>query len=112
VADDVQFPAAAVRQHAAGVDGIADAVRLARSAVHETSMDTQAYGQLCQFLPGLLSPLFALATGALGDAGESLQEAADNLRAAAAGTTATDQDAARRLMAAGGHPGPLPELRL
>ncbi|SNY69386.1 type VII secretion target [Paractinoplanes atraurantiacus] len=107
--DQVRFPAPAVHRHAGTVDGVADALRTARSAVHEVSMDTQAYGQLCQFLPGLLSPIFSLAVGALGDAGEALRETADNLRAAAADTAATDGSAARTIKAA---TGPLPELPL
>jgi len=106
---EVRFPAAAVQQHAGSVDGIADAVRQARSAVHEVTMDTQAYGQLCQFLPALLSPIFGLAIGALGEAGEALRETATNLRAVAASTVATDESAARTVRAAGG---PLPELPL
>ncbi|XVU22752.1 type VII secretion target [Actinoplanes sp. CA-054009] len=107
--DQVRFPAAAVHGHAGTVDGVADAVRTARSAVHEVTMDTQAYGQLCQFLPGLLSPIFSLAVGALGNADDALRETADNLRAAAADTAAADDSAARIIQAA---PGPLPELPL
>jgi hypothetical protein len=103
---EVQFPAAAVQQHAGSVDGIADAVGQARSAVHEVTMDNQAYGQLCQFLPGLLSPVFALAIGALDDAGDSLRETATNLRTVVSTTTATDESAAYRVRAT------LPELPL
>ncbi|MEU8819811.1 type VII secretion target [Actinoplanes sp. NPDC048796] len=107
--DQVRFPAPAVHQHAASVEGIADSVRTARSAVHEVSMDTQAYGQLCQFLPGLLSPIFSLAVDALGDADGALRETAENLRAVAAGFAATDDSAARAIQAAAG---PLLELPL
>jgi uncharacterized protein YukE len=107
--DQMQFPAAAVRRHATGVEEIADAVRQARSAVHEVTMDSQAYGQLCQFLPGLLSPVFVLAVGALDDADEALRETATNLRAAADSTTTTDEQAGGRVRAAAG---PLPELPL
>lgn len=108
-ADGLEFPAAAVRQHATSVDGIADAVRQARSAVHEVTMDGQAYGQLCQFLPGLLSPIFALAIGALDDADDSLRETADALRGVVADTAAADERAERGVTTAGG---PLPELPL
>jgi hypothetical protein len=69
----VQFPIALVQQHAGTVDRVSDAVQLARSAVHEVTMDTQAYGQLCQFLPALLSPVFALAVDALYTTVDSLQ---------------------------------------
>ncbi|WP_203840575.1 hypothetical protein [Winogradskya humida] len=75
-------------------------------------MDTQAYGQLCQFLPGLLSPIFAIAIGAFDDADDSLRETADKLRAVVAGTTSTDDLTSQNVRAAGGGPGPLPELPL
>jgi len=101
--EEIQFPADAVRGHAGSVDGIADAVRQGRSAVHEVTMDTQAYGQLCQFLPTLLSPIFALAIGALDDAEDALRETADNLRAVVSSTTATDESAAHGVRAAGKH---------
>jgi hypothetical protein len=74
----LQFPPAEIRRHAGSVDGIADAVQTARGAVHEVTMDTQAYGQLCQFLPTILSPIFSLATGALNEAEDSLRENADS----------------------------------
>ena len=109
MADEVRFPAAAVQQHAGSVDGVADAVELARSAVHQVTMDTQAYGQLCQFLPGLLSPIFSLAVGALGDADDALRETATNLQAVVARTTATDETAAGRVTATTAS---LPELPL
>jgi hypothetical protein len=110
--DELQFPADAVHRHAGSVDGIADAVRQARSAVHEVTMDTQAYGQLCQFLPTLLSPIFALAIEALDDSGEALRETAGNLRAVVSSTTTTDGSAGRHVTAAGRTPGPLLDLPL
>jgi hypothetical protein len=107
--DEVRFPAAAVQQHAGSVDGIADAVRLARSAVHEVAMDSQAYGQLCQFLPGLLSPIFALGIGALADADDALRETASNLRVVTGSMTATDESVSGAVRAAAGS---LPDLPL
>ncbi|WP_436528890.1 hypothetical protein [Actinoplanes sp. HUAS TT8] len=96
-----QFPVGDVRRHADSTDVVADAVELARTAVREVTMDTQAYGQLCQFLPGLLSPIFALAAGALTETGESLRETAFNLRAAVAGVTDIDTTAADGIRHAG-----------
>ncbi|WP_326549768.1 hypothetical protein [Micromonospora sp. NBC_01813] len=84
------FPADDVHRHSNSVDALADTVDQARAAVHEVTMDTQAYGQLCQFLPGLLSPIFLLAVDALAETGESLRETATNLRSAVSATTATD----------------------
>jgi len=105
----LQFPPAEIRRHAGSVDQIADAVQTARGAVHEITMDTQAYGQLCQFLPAILSPIFSLATAALKDSEDSLRETADKLRSTAGETTATDESAGRRIRASGA---PLPELPL
>src|SRR5690348_6106107 len=95
----LQFPPAEIRRHAGSVDRIADAVQAARGAVHEVTMDTQAYGQLCQFLPSILSPMISLATGALNDAEDSLRETAEKLRSTVNEATATDEWARRRLRA-------------
>jgi hypothetical protein len=86
----VEFPIGLVRQHAGTVDNVADAVQTARSAVHEVTMDTQAYGQLCQFLPVLLSPVFGLALDALQESMSALHETAGKLRTAAGSTESTD----------------------
>jgi hypothetical protein len=86
----VQFPVAIVQKHAGTVDNVAGAMEMAKGAVHEVTMDTQAYGQLCQFLPALLSPVFMLATDALTESISSLQETAQNLRTAATNTHTTD----------------------
>ena len=88
----VEFPISLVTQHAGTVDAVADAVSTARSAVHEVTMDTQAYGLLCQFLPALLSPVFGLALDALHESIGSLQETADKLRMAASNTEVTDTE--------------------
>jgi hypothetical protein len=107
-AEGVRFPVEAVRQHAGSVQQVADAVGHARAAVHEVTMDTGAYGVLCQFLPGLLAPVFAAAVSALTESGAALHETALGLRAVADSTQATDEGNARRVSAAG----PLPELPL
>jgi len=108
--DVVQFPAAAVRAHAASVDAIAADVEQARGAVRAVTMDVGAYGILCQFLPALLSPVFALAAEALGGSAEALHDTATNLRSTADQTAGTDQASARRITAAG--PSAEPALRL
>ena len=100
-ADQVQFPVPQVERHAASVDAIADSVAQARAAVTEVTMSSQAYGQLCQFLPGLLSPLFDQAVSAMTDATDSLRGTADSLRAAAASAAATDAAAGERVTTAG-----------
>jgi hypothetical protein len=106
--EGVQFPVAAVRAHAGTVDGVAASVEQARSAVHQVTMDTGAYGKLCQFLPGLLAPVFGQAVDAMNGSIEALHETAAGLRAVADSTQSTDATGARRITAAG----PLPELPL
>jgi hypothetical protein len=111
-ADGVQFPIAAVRQHAGTVDAVADAVGQARGAVRQVTMDTGAYGQLCQFLPALLTPVFGLAVAAMNGSVDALHETAAGLRAAAGDTEATDEAGGRRVAAAGAPLKRLPELPL
>jgi excreted virulence factor EspC (type VII ESX diderm) len=97
----VQFPADSVRRHAATVDAIAADVEQARGAAGEVTMDTQAYGILCQFLPGLLMPVFAVAVTTLDGSADGLHETAADLRATADQMDSTDQVGARRITAAG-----------
>jgi hypothetical protein len=108
----VQFPADSVRQHAATVDVIAADVEQARSAAGEVTMDTQAYGMLCQFLPGLLMPVFAVAGTSLGGSADALHETAADLRVTAGQMDSTDQGSARRVTAAGPSAPPAIELPL
>ena len=98
----MRFPVEMVRQHAGTVDRVSAGMEQARSAVREITMDTQAYGQLCQFLPGLLNPVFDMAVEALRDSVDALQETATRLRTAATGAGNTDAAGAQRLLAAGG----------
>lgn len=97
----VEFPADAVLRHADAVSGVSDEMAQARAAVDQVVMDSQAYGQLCQFLPALLSPLFGDATEVMNDAVEALGETALKLRATASTMTATDDRSAGNLRAAG-----------
>ncbi|MEV6596383.1 type VII secretion target [Actinoplanes sp. NPDC051346] len=97
----VQFPIDQVHSHAGAVEQVAEAMGTARSAVHEVTMDSQAYGQLCQFLPTLLTPIFDLGADALSGSVEALRETAANLRGAAADARNTDVRNARTIDAAG-----------
>jgi hypothetical protein len=67
-------------------------------------MDSQAYGQLCQFLPGLLSPVFGSAVEVMNNAVDALEETALKLRATTADMEAADVGSAGRLDSSG--PGP------
>ena len=102
----VEFPIPLVQRHAGTVDNVADAVSTARSAVHEVTMDTQAYGLLCHFLPALLSPVFGMALDALHESIGALEETADKLRSAASSTAGTDSERATAIAAVpAAHPG-------
>jgi hypothetical protein len=111
-ADVIQFPADLVRQHAGTVDRVSEAMEVARSAVHEVTMDTGAYGQLCQFLPAILSPVFGMGVDALYGSVDSLQETAAKLRIAASSTHGTDTGSGQRITAAGNEHRPRIELPL
>ena len=93
----VEFPAESVLRHAASVGAASDQMAQARSAVREVTIDSQAYGQLCQFLPGLLSPLFGSAVEVMNDAVDALGETALKLRETAAAMESTDVASARGL---------------
>ncbi|GAA1643115.1 type VII secretion target [Actinoplanes couchii] len=97
----MRFPPEVVRQHAAAVGEVAERMAAARSAVREVSMDRQAYGELCQFLPGLLEPLFGGAVDVMNGAVDALSETALKLRVIAATIEATDVDNADRLTETG-----------
>lgn len=86
----VQFPIAVVQKHAGTVDNVASAMDMAKGAIHEVTMSTEAYGQLCQFLPAILSPIFMIANSALAESVTSLEETAQKLRTAATSTQTTD----------------------
>jgi uncharacterized protein YukE len=98
----VEFPAEAVRQHAVAVNEAAEQMTQARAAVSEVAMDSRAYGQLCQFLPGLLSPLFDNAVDVMTEAVDALDETAAKLRSTVAAMEATDAGSARQLHDAAG----------
>jgi hypothetical protein len=98
----IAFPADSVRRHAGAVAAACDQMAQTQSAVREVTMDSQAYGRLCQFLPGLLSPLFGVAAGVLGDARGALDETASQLRTTADAMDVTDAGSARRVDGAGG----------
>jgi hypothetical protein len=80
VSEGVRFPADSVLEHAVTVNDASERMDQARSAVGQVVMDSQAYGRLCEFSPGLLSPLFGNAVEVINDAVEALSETALKLR--------------------------------
>jgi hypothetical protein len=100
-ADHVQFPVHLVERHAGTVERVSDAMQTARAAVHEVTMDTSAYGELCQFLPAILSPVFGLGADALHSSVGALHETATKLRTTAEATHGTDVASGDRVAKAG-----------
>ncbi|GIJ27413.1 hypothetical protein Vqi01_25750 [Micromonospora qiuiae] len=98
----MRMSAAGVVRHAAAVDDAADRMQTARSAAAQVHMGTEAYGQICAFLPRLIDPLGNRTVAALDEAATALRETATNLREAAAATESTDQSSARRVLGAAG----------
>jgi hypothetical protein len=99
--DEVRFPGGRVERHADSVERVGDAMEAARSAVHDVVLDSGAYGQLCQFLPAILSPVFGMGADALYKTVDVLQETAASLRVTAASMSATDEASGRRITEAG-----------
>lgn len=100
-ADGVQLPVDTVRQHATAADAAAHAVQQARAAIDQVTIGSQAYGQLCHFLPAALSVVFDSAVVALNGSAEALHETALNLKSAVSEFESTDESAAHVLGAAG-----------
>jgi hypothetical protein len=98
----IQFPDDAVSRHAAVVGEVSERMAQARSAVRDITMDSHAYGQLCQFLPSLLSPLFHTAADVMNDAVEALGETALKLISTSAAMRAADDGSAGRVLYASG----------
>ncbi|MFI5929590.1 hypothetical protein ACIA3K_26950 [Micromonospora sp. NPDC051543] len=93
---EMRMSVAAVSRHAAAVNDAADKMATARGAAAYVQMGTNAYGQICGFLPRLIDPVADRTVTALGESAEALREAAAGLRLAAASTEATDEASARR----------------
>ena len=104
----VQFPVQQVERHAGRVEQVAAAMETARSAVRDVTMDGDAYGILCQFLPGILTPVFERGADALAGSVDALHETAAHLRHTAAGTFGTDEASGHRITKAGRPPIDLP----
>jgi hypothetical protein len=93
----MRFPATAVLQHATAVTDASDQMARARAAVREVTMASLAYGELCQFLPAMLSPVFGSAVEVLNDAMDAMRETAYKLQTTVEAVEAADVESARRL---------------
>lgn len=85
-----QAQADAIVRHAATVDEVAAQVAEGRGAASAVSLGRDAYGKLCSLIPVLLDPIQTSVIDALGEATDTLQSAADDLRATARDYTGAD----------------------
>ncbi|HVV08496.1 type VII secretion target [Amycolatopsis sp.] len=84
-----------LRTHASHLDGLVDRLATAVSAAKTVTMDDEAYGLLCSFLPPIVNATTQDdATDALDAAVEGMTTTADNVRTAASGYDEQDQTAA------------------
>lgn len=80
-----------LRAHASHLDALGDRLNTAVSAASQVSMDTEAYGIICSFVPPIVNVTTQQhATDALNAAVEGMSGTADNLRSAA--TSYDDQE--------------------
>lgn len=66
--------------HARHLDGIADALAVARQAGRSTRLDADAYGHLCLVVPVLLGEVRRVLIDGIDSAGGSVHDTADRLR--------------------------------
>jgi hypothetical protein len=93
----VQVNSADLVAHAGQVDGIGDGLAIAQQAGAAVRTDAGAYGQLCQFVPALLSVLQSQVIEGIATAASSVHHTADALRSVAAAYDSSDSNAADRI---------------
>ncbi|KAA9165622.1 ESX-1 secretion-associated protein [Amycolatopsis acidicola] len=84
-----------LRTHASHLDGLVDRLNTAVDAAKTVTMDNEAYGLICSFLPPIINATCQQdATDALNAAVEGMTTTADNVRTAASGYDEQDKAAA------------------
>jgi len=73
-----------LRAHVSHLEGLMDRVQTAMQAAQTVSMDDQAYGLICAFLPGILNPMEEKGAQAMTAASDALGTTADNVNQAIA----------------------------
>ncbi|GAB3897208.1 hypothetical protein GCM10029964_079700 [Kibdelosporangium lantanae] len=73
-----------LRAHVSHLEGLMDRVQTAMQAAQSVSMDDQAYGLICAFLPAIISPMQEKGAQAMTDASNALGTTADNVNKAIA----------------------------
>lgn len=95
--EEVRVPPEKLRRHAQRVERVTEDVGLAREAGVHVQLGREAYGQLCQFLPGRFDEVQQAAIDAMVAAQDALTEAAHKVRSAASGYEVTDEHSAVEL---------------
>ena len=90
MADGYAVVAAELKTHAGSVEQVAGDVETARSAASSVTVDAGAYGQLCSWLPGLITPVQQSAVDALAAAVGALDATAVSLGRTAASYETVD----------------------
>lgn len=92
--DSSQVDPDRLRRHAIAVDEVTVQVSRALDAATHVRLGDSAYGQLCQFVPALLSPLHDTADQVLVHTRDALRESGQAVRDAAAAYQDNDAAAA------------------
>ncbi|MCU7724309.1 type VII secretion target [Actinoplanes sp. KI2] len=95
--DQFQVKSSDLVSHAVEVDAIGDGLGVAQQAGEAVHVDTDVYGELCQFVPAILNGLQSHLIDGLGTAVAAAHDTADALRSTAADYDAADGNAADRL---------------
>jgi hypothetical protein len=88
--------AADLQAHATTVDAVADEIRTAAQAAQAIEFDANAYGEFCQALPAMMSPLKGVIYQALDGATEAFRDTGARLRTAAGNYHGSDTATAQR----------------
>ncbi|MDA3627776.1 type VII secretion target [Saccharopolyspora sp. WRP15-2] len=86
-----QVEAEDLTAHASHLEALTDRVDTAISAAEQVSMDDEAYGLLCSFLPPIINPMEEEGLNALKAAKEGITTTADNVRQTAKEYQETDE---------------------
>ena len=94
MADGYEVVAAELHTHAGSVGQVSAEVDGARSAASAVTLGAEAYGQLCSWLPGLITPVQQSAVDVLAEAAAALDATAVSLGRTAESYTQVDTGAA------------------
>ncbi|MEU8815377.1 type VII secretion target [Actinoplanes sp. NPDC048796] len=94
---EIQVDSRSLTAHAGAVDGAGAGLTSAADAGRTVQTSTDAYGQLCQFLPAILNTLQTTLVDGISTAAASVHDTANALRSVAAAYDSADHAAAERL---------------